>query len=268
MSTTDIPPLHQSIAKELLRWPPAIARAKWEGERKSTRTMERGTLVDQLVFGGAKFEVISSTYKSGPRKGQPVEDMAGGDMKALAADVRSRGFTPCLQHELDSAMALAGAIKARMIEAGIPLEQCIAQRSISWTTPLGCPAQGTPDLTLGVDTIDAKVGHTADPDRLDQHVGDQGWHIQGAAYQEGIAASLGYQAIGRGKHWIVAAETESGIDCVTVCPLDPLYLTIGLQQWEAAQRIWMSCWRTNSWPEYAPRPITPSQRVLWKAGMA
>lgn len=256
-----IPRLHQSIAKLLVSECPAVGKAAYDAEqRKATRAMERGSLVDQLVFGGAQFHVIDSRYKSGPRKGQPVEDMAGGDAKEQAAKARAEGFIPVLPHELEAARELAGLIRSRLLEEGIELDACEKQKYVEWTTAKGCPAAGTPDLGYLHDTIDLKVGHTANPDRLEQHLYDQGWHIQGAAYQESRGS--------RGRHWLVCAETKSGASCVTVCPLSSAYLAIGLRAWERAQEIWIRGWERNEWPEYQSRPLMPSNSVLFHEGVS
>lgn len=258
---TEVPRLHQSIAKILVQECPAIAKASYDAEqRKATRAMEKGSLVDQLVFGGANFHIIDSVYKSGPRKGQPVEDLAGGDAKEQAAEARSKGMIPCLPKEYDEARALAGLITSKLLEEGIDLRECQKQQYLEWMTARGCPAAGTPDLCFRSDTIDLKVGHTANPDRLEHHLYDQGWHIQGAAYQEAMGS--------RGRHWLVCAETKSGANCVTVCPLSPAFIDIGNRAWVRAQEIWIRCWSRNEWPEYPSRPLLPSNNVLFREGVS
>lgn len=261
MAEVEIPRLHQSIAKLLVQECPAVGKAAYDAEqRKATRAMERGSLVDQIVFGGANFHVIDAVYKSGPRKGQPVEDMAGGDAKEQAAAARARGQIPCLPHEYEEARSLAMLIRSRLLEEGIDVRACEAQRYIEWTTARGCPAAGTPDLCFGDHTIDLKVGHTANPDRLEHHLYDQGWHVQGAAYQEALG--------GRGTHWLVCAETKSGANCVTVCPLSSAFIEIGLRTWEKAQEIWVRGWTRNEWPEYRSRPLMPSNSVMFREGVS
>ncbi len=219
MST--IPRLHQSLAKVLVQDCPAVGKAQYDAEsRAPSRAMERGTLVDQLVFGGANFHVIDAAdYRT--KAAQQARDAA-----------RESGMVPVLEHEFEPARHLAGIIKSKLLMEGIELEKCDKQRTIQWNTAyLDCPAEGTPDLICGRDTIDLKVGHTADPNRLEHHLYDMGWHIQGAAYQEAVGQG--------GRHWLVCAETKSGANCVSVCQLSPAYLEIGLRAWRKAQMIWM-----------------------------
>jgi PDDEXK-like domain of unknown function (DUF3799) len=255
-----IPRLHQSIAKTLAYECPAVAKAQYDAEiRKPSRAMEKGTLVDQLVLGGANFHVIDARYKSGPRKGEPVTDMAGGDAPAQAAEARSKGMVPVLPDDLEKAQALAGAIKSRLLMEGIELDKCSKQEYVEWTTAEGVEAAGTPDLVFGSFTIDLKVGHTANPDKLEQHVFDQGWHLQGAAYQEATKGS---------RHYLVCAETKSGADCITIVPLSPAYIDLGMRAWRRAQHIWVQCWTTNEWPEYTARPLQPTKNALFREGLS
>ena len=263
-----IPRLHQSIAKTLVYECPAVAKAQYDAEvRKPSRAMEKGTLVDQLVFGGANFHVIDARYKSGPRKGEPVTDMAGGDAPAQAAEARSKGMVPVLPDDLEKARALAGNIKSRLMMEGIDLEKCHKQETIQWTSAEGVECEGTPDLSIGKTTIDLKCGHTANPDKLEQHLYDMGWHIQAAAYQEAVSLHYHPDAPGQGRHYLVCAETKSGADCITIAPLSPAYIELGMKAWRRAQFIWMKCWETNEWPEYTTRPLQPTRNAMFREGM-
>lgn len=245
----ETPRLHQSIGKILVSECPAVGKAAYDAERREpTRAMERGTLVDQLVFGGANFhEIDAPDYR---KKAVQEERYAA----------RAKGMVPILSHELEPAKAIAGIIKSKLLEEGIDLDKAEKQKTIQWQGEAGCPCEGTPDLILGRDTIDLKCGHTANPDRLEYHLHEQGWHFQGAAYQE--AVGLG------GNHWLVCAELKSGANCVTVCQLSPAFLDIGRRSWLKAQRIWMRGWETGEWPEYTGRVLLPPKSVLIKEGLS
>lgn len=264
-----IPRLRQSTAKVLVMECPAIGYHQYmQEQREPTRAMEKGTLVDQLVFGGLNFHTIDAKdYRT--KKAQEERDGA-----------RERGQVPVLAGELDEAKQLAGLIKSRLLDEGIDLGKCLKQHYIEWTTLDGCPAAGTPDLVLigdgTVQTIDLKVGHTANPDRLEQHLYDQGWHIQGAAYQEAYGFQLGcsrqngkdYGWRMPGQHWLVCAEAKSGANCITVAPLSPAYIELGMNAWKRAQKIWQHGWATNEWPEYKSRPLMPTKSVMFREGMS
>ena len=250
-----IPRLRQSIAKVIVMECPAIAKAVYDGEHRApSRAMEKGTLVDQLVFGGANFHVIDAAdYRT--KKAQTERDEA-----------RESGMVPVLADEFEPARKLAGNIKSRLLMEGIDLEQCEKQRTLKWTSEGGVDCEGTPDLCLKNITIDLKVGHTANPDKLEQHLYDQGWHIQGAAYQEAVR----YNSVGEypGRHYLVCAETKSGADCITIAPLSPAYIDLGMRAWRRAQVIWVQCWATNEWPEYTSRPLQPPRNVLFREGIS
>jgi len=252
-----IPRLHQSDAKNLVMECPAIAKAIYDQEqRRPSRAMERGTLVDQLVFGGANFHVIDAdSYRT--KKAQTERDEA-----------RESGMVPVLAEEFEPARRLAGAIRARMLGEGLDLEQCEKQKTLQWTSAEGVECEGTPDLFImqGQITIDLKVEHTANPDKLEQHVYEMGYHIQGAAYQEAVWQWGGGQpnCLGGGRHYLVCAETKSGADCITIAPLSPAYIDLGMRSWRRAQAIWVQCWTTNEWPEYTSRPLQPTKNVMFR----
>ena len=251
-----IPRFRQSMAKVLLSECPAIFKAQYDAERRApSRAMEKGTLVDQLVFGGANFTVIDAgDYRT--KKAQEARDAA-----------RESGMVPVLADEYEPARRLAGAIKARLLAEGIDLSRCHKQETVQWTSAIGTLCEGTPDLWVeapgGYLTIDLKCGHTANPDRLEYHLYEQGWHIQGAAYQEALNS---WKC--PGQHFIVCAETKSGADCITIAPLSEMYMSIGRMSWEKAQRIWMTCWERNEWPEYTARLLMPPKSVLVQEGLS
>lgn len=251
-----MPRFHQSYAKTLIQECPAIFKAQFDAEQRApSRAMEKGTLVDQLVFGGSNFHVIDAdSYRT--KKAQQERD-----------DARASGMVPVLSEEFEPARRLAGAIKSRLAMEGIDLEKCHKQRTLQWTSAEGVECEGTPDLFFeapgGYWTIDLKCGHTANPDRLEQHLYDQGWHIQGAAYQEAVNWGRGPLPC-TGRHYLVCAETKSGADCITIAPLSPAYIDLGMRAWRKAQHIWVQCWANNDWPEYTSRPLQPTKNAMWR----
>lgn len=270
-----IPRLHQSIAKILVTKCPAIARHQMETERKrGTKSMERGTLVDQLVFGGANFHTVTARLKSGKNKGELATTWQCAEAQEQAAEARARGQVPVFEHELEAAQQVAGAVRARLLEEGVVMAQCSKQLAVQWTSRIGVECEGTPDLVFfdrhssgevrRIVVIDLKVGENADPEHLDDHIYNMGWDIQGAAYLEALCA-LFPSAEGRAEHWILASDANPP-NCMTFEPLSPAYLGLGQDRWESGQRKWLQCWESGNWPEYEKRSFTPSRRVLWKEG--
>lgn len=260
------PRLRQSLAKLLLTECPAIVRATLDGERRAgSKAMRRGSLVDQLVFGCAQYEVVEPRLKSGKRKGEISTNWLTEEAKEMKAEVESRGFIPCLEHELDAAHDLAGRIKAEMILQGLPLTggKFELQRHVQWSTLGGVAAEGTIDAVWLDDrwanTFDLKVGESCNPDHLDDQVDRMFWDMQGAAYQEACGAVFKRQ----GRHWIIRADADSKL--VGIYPLSEGYMGMGAGKWSAAQRIWQQCLVSNEWPQYKRRAIAPSQRAIQRA---
>lgn len=241
--------LTQSIAKVLLSKSPANARHLLDNpdENKPTREMDLGSLVDALVFGGASYHTISADdYRK--KATQQERDAA-----------RERGQVPILDREIEPARRLAGSIRAKLLEIGFDLERCRKRERVFWTTGDGVEASGEPDLAelrpTEWLTLDLKVGGDINPDYLDRHVVDMGWHIQGAAYQE-AGHVLHPETERRGGHWLLAAET-SGTMQVILYPFSEMMLEMGRHAWQRAQRRWAQCLATNEWPGYRARQLTP-----------
>lgn len=254
-----VPRLRQSLAKTLLSECPAFVKLELDGERRAgTKVMRRGSLVDQLVFGGAQYEVVQARLKSGTRKGELATDWKCKEAQDMRDAVEAKGWIPVLSHELDSAQELAGRIKAELILSGIDVGKCVLQKTLEWTTPLGVEAQGTPDVIMMVDantahTIDLKVGDSANPRFIAKQVYTMGWDLQGAVYQEAVRATYG-TSIG-GQHWICRADPRTKL--IGLYPLSPVYMVLGLKKWEQAQAIWKQCLATDEWPGYPRDAIEP-----------
>lgn len=274
--TVELVRFRQSLAKTLLGKSPAhVAWELTEERRKATSKMNRGTLIDQLVFGQTNYHTVTAPYASGPRKGQPAEDWTSKAAKDERAAAEERGQLPVLQHELDNAREVAGGIRAALMAEDIDLSTCVVQHTIQWDGPGGVKCEGTPDLyfvhrdeegaPICVDTIDLKTGDNANPEWLDGHVHAMGWDIQAAAYQEAVH-SLFPEANQRGQHWLLVAECE-GPRCITFEPLSSAYMDIGYSRWTKACLTWKQCIETGVWPEYPKRPISPSRSVMFKEGL-
>ncbi len=234
------------------------AQARWRLDNpeacEPTRAMDLGSLVDQLVFGGASFHTINAdSYRT--KAAQTERDAA-----------RERGQIPVLEHEIEPAQRLAGRIRATLLEEGVELEKCQKQQHMEWESPVGIisnngrptPCAGTPDLAIlrarEWITIDLKVGGKIDPEYLDRHVCDQYWDVQAAAYQE--AGHTLYHTDGRGGHFLLCAET-SGAQMVEIYPFSESMMELGRRRWARAQYLWNHCRNNNEWPGYKRRDLVP-----------
>jgi hypothetical protein len=242
--------LTQSIAKVLVTQCPAVARYQLDHpeEKKPSREMNLGSLVDQMVFGGAGWHTIDAdSYRT--KKAQQERDAA-----------YERGQIPVLAKDVEDAQRLAGRIRSRLMEEGIDLQNCRKQERLEWTSPSGTLCAGTPDLALLHEsewvTVDLKVGARTEPVYLGNHVVDQGWHIQAAAYQE-AGHGLYPHTQRRGRHLLLAAET-GGTQMVQLHPFSEMMMDMGRHAWVRAQQIWIACHVSGEWPEYPSRELMPS----------
>lgn len=242
--------LHQSVAKVLVTQCPAAARHMLDNpqEKKPSSEMNLGSLVDQMVFGGAGWHTIDAdSYRT--KKAQQERDAA-----------YERGQVPVLSKDVEAAQKLAGRIRSRLMEEGIDLQNCRKQEHMEWESPWGVLCAGTPDLAILYDsewvTVDLKVGSRTEPVYLGNHVVDQGWHIQAAAYQE--AGHWAYPQVNRrGRHLLLAAET-GGTQMVQLHSFSEMMMDMGRHAWSRAQDIWTRCQQSGEWPEYPSRELMPS----------
>jgi hypothetical protein len=257
------------MCKTLLTECPAAL--KWQldngGFRKATRSMEKGSLVHQLVLGGVQLHTMTATLSSGPNKGQRATNFQCKAAQEEAEEVRARGFIPVFAHELEELEELARNVRGALAMAGVNIDKCEREQTHQWTSPDGVECEGTPDLRrVGpvVDTFDLKVGFTANPDIWDKKFCDDGADIQAAAYEEQAQAQ---HAGAPTRHFIVAAETEAWCP-VSILPISESYMEIGRKRWARAKRIWRQCWESGEWPEYAARPLSPPNYIVQREEFA
>lgn len=264
--------LHQSLAKILITKCPAIA-LKWiEEDEEESNPMRKGSLLDQLVFNEPNYHVVVAHLKSGERKGELATDWKGSEAKAIRKEMQAKGMTACFQHELDAAQSLAGAVRARLLEAGAELRgnMCPRQLYIEWETEHGVPAGGTPDLIilhgsdpdnpLRADTVDLKRTD-ANPEWLERQIDNMCWDQQGVAYQEAVHRHWPTTQ-GRGQHWILAADPKA--QDVQLYPVGEQYMAIGRAKWQKAQIEFERCVASGEWPFYASRTLNPPEYVKKK----
>lgn len=253
----------QSYAKILLEYCPAVLKRRIDSERRQTKAMAAGSLVDYVLFGRTdRFEVVDARYKTGSRAGCPAEDWQCGEAREQADEIRSRGLLPVLECELEAAEEEAAPVREKLTELqgeGDLLEQ----PRLTWSSELGVECEGTPDVVLlehvqgttWVTLVDIKRTDQR-PARLARQVHAMGWDVQAAAYREGVIwheRSMGREVVYRG-HIILTVDPE-GETPPCARPLEPMYMEIGRRRWERAQAIWLQCLDTDSWPGYDESPI-------------
>jgi hypothetical protein len=260
----------QSYAKTLLEYCPAVLKKRIDSERRQTKAMAAGSLVDYVLFGRTdRFEVVDARYKTGKRQGMPAEDWQCGEAQEQADLIRARGLLPVLECELEAAEDEAAPVRRKLDamsreRGGMLLEQ----PKMTWTSELGVECEGTPDVVLlehvqgttWVTVIDIKRTDQR-MNKLARQVHAMGWDVQAAAYREGalynerLSRNVGGDADVVYRGHIILSVDPAGETEPCARPLEPMYLEIGRRRWERAQTIWNQCLDTDSWPGYEEKPI-------------
>jgi hypothetical protein len=237
----------QSFSKALWFGCPADVLHDIENERKATKAMETGSLVDQIVTGERNYHTIrADSFRT--KVAQQERDAA-----------RERGQVPVLVKDLEAAEETAGLVRSELLTWGIDLDApgTHVQRELEWTGLDGVPSRGKPDVFLESGgraiTIDLKIGDRVSPEDLERQAWSLCWDVQGATYPEGVCQAMGWKP---GEHWIVRGSTR-GARCITVCPFDSEMLEMGERRLAWCRRLFARCVETNDWPEHKSRPLVP-----------
>lgn len=261
----------QSYAKVLLERNPAVLRKRLDSERKQTKAMAAGSLVDFVLFRQSnRYEVVDARYKTGARQGMPAEDWQCGEAREQAEEIRARGLLPVLECELDAAEEAAAPVRRKLedlAKGGMLLEQ----PKMQWSSELGIECEGTPDAVLlhhadgftYVTVVDVKRTDQR-LDKLARQVFAMGWDVQAAAYREGAlycereSRAKGGDADVLYRGHILLAVDPDGESPPVARWLEETYLEIGRRRWEKAQVTWKSCLDNDEWPGYPEdRRIAP-----------
>lgn len=256
-----IPRFRQSYSKTLLNGCPGELKAMLDARRRASTVMDRGSVVDQLVFGRGNYHVITAKYKSGPRKGEPVESWTP-DAKA-EQDALADGRPCVFAKEEETLKAAAGRVRYELLQRGIDLESpdVVSQEEVTWLGRDGTPMTGTPDIVVrnAQLTVDLKYGEEINPHALRRLIWSMCWDIQGAAYQEAYGFKGGTHAIAR-----------ANAHCFVMVTLSPLALRVGHERLDHARSIWRECIINGEWPWWKDCTVDPPQHELdrWYARRA
>lgn len=247
-------PFRQSYAKTLLNDCPGQLRKDIDNGRVASRQMNTGTVIDQMVFGNRAYHTVSAVYKSGARKGKPVDSWTP-DAKAEKEAAEQRGQIAVLEKDVGRLEEAAGFVRSELKIRGIDLasDAVRTQGRMEWIGVDGVLCLGTPDIVVydAQTTIDLKFGEECDPARLRQQIWDLCWDVQGAAYQEAIGSRNGTHAIARASY-----------DCFVMVTLSALSLAIGRERLAQARSIWQGCLSSNEWPWWADTTVDPPEYKL------
>lgn len=241
----EVPSLNQTVANLLLTKSPRHAWAahpKLGGApRKTTKAMDRGTLIHAVVLGGREiWTVDAENWKTKAAQQQRDEAIA-------------RNAIPVLLHEIEDAQAAANEITRQLACQGIALDGR-SEVSIAWTEEAfdGSVVQcrGRVDHVKPGVVYDLKTCADASPFALARHCARYGYHVQAEAYRRGVAAIQGEQP---DYVWIFA-EVEPVVT-VTVARPSAMMRDLGERQWMRAVDAWTVCLAADVWPAYADEAI-------------
>lgn len=233
--------LSYSTACLLLSGAPVRAERALSKPRKPTESMKLGSLVDEILTGGDRVEVVEfATYHS-------------NDAKAARDSALARGKVPVKRAEYDTAKCVCDELLRQLDEQGVtPGENY--QVSLFWeemsSSGVVVQCRGRVD-NLGLPTvIDFKTIHHADDDTCAKHIDSYGYDIQAAAYLRGLERCLPEWA---GRLQFIDAFLEVDAELPLANPLepDPEYLAMGAAKWQRAVDIWATCEESGVWPGYS-----------------
>jgi hypothetical protein len=225
----NIPWLSQSIAWKLIQLGPEHAFAahpKIGGEKSETSdAMDLGSLVDALVFGHKvdEFSVVDAKdYKT--KAARAARDAA-----------IEAGKRPVLSKVMRKALKLAEAVASYTVQGR-------SQERLKWIDPdYGVPCQGTPDVVAMDGAIqDLKTcDHIGTARSLSAHSMRYGYHVQAAAYLEGVQEVYPDLAGRCHFRWLFAeSRTVGGKHVVREVFADPTFIELGRREWDRAKRLW------------------------------
>lgn len=250
----DTPSLSASCAKTLIERSPQRAwleHPKLGGERrKSTREMDRGTIVHALVLGQPlNVEVLG--YK----------DYRTNAAKEERDSILNAGGVPVLEREMSGYTDMAKAIRTQIENFGIQFDGK-NEGTVLWEdrddagNPVKCRSRMDHATARSGEfwIYDVKTCSDASPKALARHILNYGYDLQAAAYIRAISQAAPDWA-GRVKFMFLFAEDTAPYP-VTPIVLDGAFRCLGLSKWRRAVNLWSSCLRSGIWPSYASAPIT------------
>lgn len=238
----DRPSLSSSCATTIVNQSAAHARLghpRFGGDpRDPTGSMDAGSVAHEMLLGvGGGIVVVDA------------KDWRTKDAKEQRDEAHAAGKTPVLtaRHaEIDAAVQI---IRGKLEARGVKL---YGRKEVSLFWERGAPGKvitcrGRVDH-LGEDCVDDfKFVANAHPKKCRQKIIDFGYHIQRAAYLEGLSAN-GTDAY-RMPYRLHFCELTPPY-CVTTVYLRESMAELGEQCWTEACDTWQRATTTNEWPEY------------------
>lgn len=234
------PRLHQSLAHVLISQSPLHARYRLDHQSRPTDAMERGSIIDRMLFGsGPELLIVEA------------DDWRKKASQGMREEARATNRLPILARVHAEYEKAVNAIRANLAALGIEFTG-ESQVALEWTSPLGVECAGRLDHLIfsrrEAIIYDLKTTNDAHPNVIQRSLVDHGADIQRAAYTEAVEINYPTYA-GRIDMRFLFVEWEEPF-AVTVAECAGTMRALGEFKWEKAQRIWQECLETNTWPGY------------------
>ncbi len=169
-------------------------------------------------------------------------------------DAHAAGKVPVLERELESATAVCGKVRARMIEHGIRLSgaselAAFWQEVASDGTVVQCRGMFDHLIRSEGRIYDIKTCASAHPQAIQKAIERYRYYIQSTAYTSALE-KIEPKLVGRVDfRWLFIEFKEPYV----VVPCEPAgnMRRIGEACWSQAVNTWAHCLATNAWPAYS-----------------
>lgn len=172
------------------------------------------------------------------------------------------GCTILTASEYATAEAISAAVRAHPLIPAL-LAGAEIESSLFWTNPeTGAACKGRPDALRfygdgGATVLDLKTTLDASPGAFARAVLNYGYHVQAAAYLEGLR-TLGYEA----RDFIVIAVEKSPPYCCAIYRMPDAAIELGAKRWREACALFAECTERGEWPGY-PADLRELQLPAW-----
>lgn len=257
------PSLTQSIAKVLLDQ--SAAHARLEHPRLVTVAEADGDEPEKYVKAQA---IGNAAHKLLIARGKEIaicdaDSWRAKDAQAFKAAAAEKGCVAILSKHFDEAHALTRAARAQLDDAGWndAFSAGDGEVVLCWQEGEGADAIWlrtmidwlTPDLRF---LYDLKTSGTSiAPHGIGFKVDDDGWDIQAAMHERGLAV-LDPDGRGRRRFRFVPVENRKPYALLLV-ELGEHHLALGRRKLAVAINLWRACMRSGQWPGYPSQPIIP-----------
>lgn len=253
------PSLSSHIANTLMTRSPLHAwqehpRLGGGGVDEQSEAMARGDLIDALMLGG----------------GRNVEVIDAADWRTKAAKeareaARAEGKIPVLADKFADAQATIKAIAPKLADAGIVFADGQNQVTLVWDRGgILCRSRLDHWRQDLLTVVDLKMCENASPEAFARNAIGYGYHVQAAAYIDGVSRLIP-DAAGRVKYLWAICEPNPPYAVVVAEP-DGQMMELGRRQWERAIESWRVCLTVNRWPGYGEgiHRISPPEWAMAK----